>query len=603
MNNPRPDISGITETENNCFSAYIKNRIIPELNITDIVSSLNMETLEALKIAREKIPIDISFDVASIISVLLQEGDKYIKAVKHITYLNGLDVLPSSADFYKSLVIKNSRDLKLKELSEQYSKGLLNTEDYLVKISELDNLSTYSNRDTFKLVHISELEVKPPEWLIDYYIPEQSLGSYYGEPETFKSFLALDAALCIATGTPFFNRSVKQGFVIYIAGEGQAGIKARCNAWSIARGAKYDSSHIYFSTMPIELTNNNFMQAVAKEIERIIKETGKNPSVCFIDTWSRNLGGDDSSPKDSGDGIMAIDRLRARFKGFSVITINHSGHTAKDRSRGWSGFRAALDFEFKVERDNDVVRIECTKFKDGERVAPMAFQKAIIELGTFDKNGTPVTSLVFNPIDWTPTETPVDVGLGKNQKIAIDILKQLSEENENVPLDLWKEKCKENGLDRNQMFQVQKSLVSKDLIKINNISNGAAGVVMCVVLHCYYIANATNTTLTKQHIPVVNVANTTLYNKCNALPENETKQHDLDLSSEPALFDRGIAEAILKYLENNQHKNTDMILLTQEINGDANVIIATANRLLEEGYIKEFSGYLKVALFDIAVSG
>ena len=53
----------------------------------------------------------------------------------------------------------------------------------------------------------------------------------YGSPGAGKSFLALDIALRIAAGWTIDGRAVKQGPVIYVAAEGQTGMRNRIAAF------------------------------------------------------------------------------------------------------------------------------------------------------------------------------------------------------------------------------------------------------------------------------------------------------------------------------------------------------------------------------------
>jgi len=82
----------------------------------------------------------------------------------------------------------------------------------------------------FTLVRAEELKVSKPEFLIDGLLEADMLAQIFGDPGSCKSFLAIDWACCIATGTDFHGHKVRQGLVVYIAGEGQGGIARRLKA-------------------------------------------------------------------------------------------------------------------------------------------------------------------------------------------------------------------------------------------------------------------------------------------------------------------------------------------------------------------------------------
>jgi hypothetical protein len=132
--------------------------------------------------------------------------------------------------------------------------------------------------------------------------------------------------------------------------------------------------------------------------------------------------------------------------------------------------QAAVDVELRAERGNDgVLRLECTKAKDTGPVEPMAFHFFTVELGFNDDEGNPVTSAVLNQVNWTPApESAVKKPVGKNQKLALDILKQLSSKNEPVTLDVWRKACSSEGLIKQRFNEVKKSLTESGKIEINN---------------------------------------------------------------------------------------------------------------------------------------
>src|SRR4051812_37793236 len=77
----------------------------------------------------------------------------------------------------------------------------------------------------FTLISVGELlELPPPEWLIEGVIESSALGVLYGPPGCGKSFAALDWALSVATGKAWHGREVRQGAVVYVAGEGTTGV-------------------------------------------------------------------------------------------------------------------------------------------------------------------------------------------------------------------------------------------------------------------------------------------------------------------------------------------------------------------------------------------
>jgi hypothetical protein len=103
--------------------------------------------------------------------------------------------------------------------------------DYLYRDEEDDG----ENGRSFKLIAADDLirDAKPPQWVIKGYLEQANVGQVIGEPKVGKSFITVDMACCIATGTPWQGAAIKlKGPCIYVAGEGHAGISRRVLAWA-----------------------------------------------------------------------------------------------------------------------------------------------------------------------------------------------------------------------------------------------------------------------------------------------------------------------------------------------------------------------------------
>jgi hypothetical protein len=79
--------------------------------------------------------------------------------------------------------------------------------------------------DVFPTLDIGALSSLPPvEWLIDDILSTDGFGITYGPPASLKSVLLISWALHIASGTPWLDHKVRQGGVLYVAGEGVGGM-------------------------------------------------------------------------------------------------------------------------------------------------------------------------------------------------------------------------------------------------------------------------------------------------------------------------------------------------------------------------------------------
>jgi 5S rRNA maturation endonuclease (ribonuclease M5) len=229
--------------------------------------------------------------------------------------------------------------------------------------------------------------MKPIDWLVKDYFEHDSLTQLFGEPGSGKSFIALSLACCVATGTPWFGKEVKQGAVFYICGEGHAGLLRRFGAWSKEMGVALDTAPIYKSDHQVSLSERDNAKYLLEDI-------------MMIDTVARNFGpADENSTKDMSNFIENVDRyVRIPFKA-NVLLVHHSGH-AGGRARGSSALKAALDSEYMVNKDEDFVTLTPTKMKDAELPTSLTLQFKKVELGEYD--GESVSSAVLISLVDTP---------------------------------------------------------------------------------------------------------------------------------------------------------------------------------------------------------
>ena len=76
---------------------------------------------------------------------------------------------------------------------------------------------------------------KPAEWLIRNVLPRYGVALLFGGDGTGKSFLAIDMALSLVTGTKWFGYRTKcYGDILYVVAEGR--IEDRIEAWLAEHG-------------------------------------------------------------------------------------------------------------------------------------------------------------------------------------------------------------------------------------------------------------------------------------------------------------------------------------------------------------------------------
>lgn len=245
------------------------------------------------------------------------------------------------------------------------------------------------NKPLFPLISAARLTVKPvpTNWLIQNIIERGSLNLLFGEPSAGKSLFALDWAFCMASGIDWHGSRTQKTDVVIIAGEGFAGMARRLKALETKYG-KTVPEQLYISERPADLSDEKGAAWVAGSIKALCR----NPGLVIVDTLHRNMDGDENSSQDIGRFIANLDSF-IKPLGAAVLVVHHSGHGDKQRSRGSSSIRAAMDGEFSATKDGDSIILSCHKAKDFEAFKPQQFKLKAVDLDWLDDDGEPLTSV------------------------------------------------------------------------------------------------------------------------------------------------------------------------------------------------------------------
>lgn len=218
----------------------------------------------------------------------------------------------------------------------------------------------------------------PPVWLIEGVLPMGGVVGLYGPPGTYKTFIAMDMALSVASGTPWQKHPTKKGFVVYIAAEGGTGITIRIAAWHKDRAISESRTSIGWLTEPIPIYSDS--DSLNDLIKRVSDEIDHPPVLIVIDTLARCFEGDENQQEDMGRFIGGVDQLRKEF-GSTVLIVHHTRLDGQ-RERGNTSFRGAADTMLAVgvgDKKGDI-RLTCSKQKDAEEFSELAFRAKIIAL-------------------------------------------------------------------------------------------------------------------------------------------------------------------------------------------------------------------------------
>jgi hypothetical protein len=207
-------------------------------------------------------------------------------------------------------------------------------------------------------IDIADLDALPtPEMLIEGVLPI-GCALLVGRDRSFKSLLALDWALSVATGRPWLERDTRKGKALYVAGEGVYGLKGRKAAW-----LKHHEV-LEVSNMTIRKAAVNLFKGGPAWLDLL--DRAEQYDLIVLDTLRRMSGGAAENSSDMGLVTDRITELQQRSGG-CVLTVAHTTKADTD-ARGHSSIEDDSDAVWRVKRADEfgmAVTITLSKFKDG----------------------------------------------------------------------------------------------------------------------------------------------------------------------------------------------------------------------------------------------
>ena len=245
------------------------------------------------------------------------------------------------------------------------------------------------------LVPVSDMLAQPAplRWLVKGWMPENCLGMLHGPSGSGKTFVMLDLCLTMAAGIGEWNgQRAKAGCVIYLAGEGNYGMRSRVAAWLQSRSLR--EADMLVSKSGCDLNTPQGWQHAMQYVRQVA--ASRPVLAVVVDTLHRFLKGDENSAEDAKTMIDACDAMR-REAGCAVWLVHHTGLAdgAQNRARGSSAWRGALDVELGINGDGDRKALVQHKMKDAEQARPVQYVLEPVEIaGWTDEDGEPVKGAV-----------------------------------------------------------------------------------------------------------------------------------------------------------------------------------------------------------------
>lgn len=267
----------------------------------------------------------------------------------------------------------------------------------------------------------------PVEFLVNQLLPERSFTMMYGAPGSGKSFLAIDMALSVANGLPWHGYETKQGAVLYIAGEGVAGMGKRWKAWTKHKGLTEKAD---MHVLPVAV---NFMDET--EITRLlytIDKLDRQFAMVVVDTVHRSMhGAEENSAAEMAKFIDACDTIQ-RHTGGTMLAVHHSGKSAAQGARGSNSLLGAVSTSLMVGKSEDIVTLRVEKQKDAEPIeGDLRFNMLVVPASISE------TSVVLELTDEQATRNRT--ALTFEQEIALEALRSalIDKSARSVHKDVW----------------------------------------------------------------------------------------------------------------------------------------------------------------------
>lgn len=306
----------------------------------------------------------------------------------------------------------------------------------LDKASKIEKSKT-ENKPRWRVYYGDEFAQRPPpRWLVKGLLQADSLVLLTGTYRSFKSFIALDIALSLASGRPVLGnpdwKPVEPQRVLYLCGEGSADLGVRYRAYTKARLTGSIDRCGFIDDVPqiSDFTDPEFV-ALADAHDVIV-----------IDTLARvTVGIDENSNADMGTVVATLDGLRKgrpADKPLTVIVVHHTGKNGQE-PRGASALAAAADtilLSTRIDKHTAALTIHKQKAAATPDY-PFELTASVVDLGE------DLSSLVFSVTGEVlpPTPKPKGKKFDPSEQAIADVLKECHTKHPTEPVKILVERA------------------------------------------------------------------------------------------------------------------------------------------------------------------
>ena len=258
--------------------------------------------------------------------------------------------------------------------------------------------------NTLSFRRACELERCPEDrkWLVEGLWSDRAVGIVGGEPKCCKSFLALDFAVAVASGTPCLRHfAVKQKgpVLVFAAEDAQHEVRARLEGLSRVAGVPFGDLDVHVITAPIvRLDLEDDCRKLSATVEAL------RPKLLVLDPFVRLHRQDENVASDVAPLLAYLRQIERRFHA-AVLLVHHSrkgaAHVRAGQAlRGSSELHAWGDSNLYMRRKGEDVLLLSAEHRAAAPLAEVALELRV-------RGEVRSLEVVDRPVDSDEARTPL----------------------------------------------------------------------------------------------------------------------------------------------------------------------------------------------------
>jgi hypothetical protein len=201
--------------------------------------------------------------------------------------------------------------------------------------------------EPFKILTRADLRAMPRvSWLIGGLVQTSGIVVLAGDGGIGKSAVVIDWAACIASGRPTWHgKTVLQGSVLYVAGEGVEGFEDRLDAWEQVTGTLIPDERMHYVAEGFSLSDEKAVDLMRR---KVLEE---DYALVILDTFSQLSAVENENDNSEVARVLSTARaIRQARPGCTVIIVHHVSKNGA--VRGASAIRNNADAVIVAKADS-----------------------------------------------------------------------------------------------------------------------------------------------------------------------------------------------------------------------------------------------------------